>query len=178
MIIENFKLIEFINQPPEVIERTMIALRYLKPIKTKREIFHMKLKHVELIKTSINSTQDEDLIKIISKVQKCKKKEVFNIPIIEFFGILNSIRKQLEVIVKAEENALKPSEINMKWEAVNGSERKAKFGILNTLEFLSNGDRTQYQYFNNLEYSEVFAILLMIKEDSDIQKDMDKIKTN
>lgn len=175
--IENFTLIEFLNQGQDLIENYVVALSYLKPRKTKRQLFDMKLKHVELIKTTIDSGQDRDLIKIMSKVQKCTEEEVLDFPILEFFGLLKSIREQLKIIVTAEENALTPSESNLKWEAVNGGERMSKFGIFNTLEMLSGGDATKYKYYLNLSYSEVFTILLMRKTASDLAREMEKIKT-
>lgn len=176
MIIENFKLIEYLNQTPEVIEKYLIALRYIKPLKTEREIYHMKLKHVEMIKNTINSGNDNDLIKIVSKVQKCTKEKVLDIPIIKFFGILNSIREQLKVIVTAEENALTPSGIDMKYEIVEGAKRMSRFGIYNTLESLSGGDASKYKYLMNMPYSDIFTTLLMRKTASDIQREMNEIK--
>lgn len=176
MIITNFKLKDYLKQSPELIEQYLIALRYIKPIKTKRELFHLKLRHVELVKNNIDSGSDNDLIEIISTVQKCTKEEVLEIPIIEFFGILNAIRKQLKIIVTAEENALTPSEVNMKWEIVEGSKRMSKFGIYNTLENLSGGDALKYEAYMNMTYSEVFTILLMRKTASDIQREMNEIK--
>jgi len=175
--IENFKLIDLLNQEQDLIQNYVVALRYVKPKETKRDLFNMKLKHVELVKQTIDSGEDRDLIKIISKVQKCTEEEVLDFPIIEFFGLLNSIREQLNLIVTAEENALTPSESNLKWEAVNGGERMAKFGIYNTLEMLSGGDATKYSHYMNMAYSEVFTILLMRKTASDLSHEMGKIKT-
>ena len=177
MIIENFKLIEYLNQTPEVIEKYLIALRYVKPVETKREIFHMKLKHVELIKDTINSGNDNDLVKIVSKVQKCTKEKVVDLPIIKFFGILNSIKEQLKVIIKAEENSLTPNGVDMKYEIVEGAKRMSRFGIYNTLESLSGGDALKYKAYMNTSYSEIFTILLMRKTASDIQREMETIKT-
>lgn len=177
MEIENFTLFEYCNQPPEIIESYLTALQYIKPKETKRELLHMKLKHIEMIKQNIDSGEDKDLIEIVAKVQKCTKEEILDFTIIDFFGLLNSIREQLKVIVKAEENALTPSDVDFKFEAVGGSERLAKFGIFNTLEHLSNGDATKYKYFLNLPYSEIFTILLMRKTTSEIQKEMKEIKT-
>lgn len=176
MIIENFKLIEYLNQPPEIIEGYLIALRYLKPLETEQEVFHMTLRDVEFIKNSIDSGEDRVLIEIISKVQKCTEEEVLDLPIINFFGLLNSVRKQLKVILTAEENALTPSEVNVKWEAVEGTQRMSRFGIYNTLESLSGGDALKYKLYMKMSYSEVFTILFMRKTASDLQREMNSIK--
>lgn len=177
MIIENFKLIEYLNQPIEVIEKYLIALRYLKPIETEQEVYNMTLGEVEFIKNNIDSGEDANLIEIVSKVQKCTKEEVLDIKIIKFFGLINSIREQLKVILTAEENALTPNEVNMKWELVEGSQRMSKFGIYNTLESLSGGDPLKYEAIMNMTYSEVFTILLMRKTASEIQSEMNKLET-
>lgn len=176
MNITNYKLIEFFNQPPELIEKYTIALRYVKPLKTEREVYYMKLKHVEMIKEVLSSGNDRDLIKVVSKVQKISKKKVLDIPIIKFFRIVNSIRDQLKVIVTAEENALTPSDIDIKWEAVGGSERMAKFGIYNTLESLSGGDALKYEKYMNMEYAEIFTVLFMRKTAADIRHEMQELE--
>ncbi|MGD2113429.1 MAG: hypothetical protein PVG07_00140 [Acidobacteriota bacterium] len=160
-----------------MIEQYLIALRYLKPKETEQQLYKMKLKEVEEIKQDIDSGEDRDLIKIVALVQNCTQEEVLDFKIIDFFGLLNSIREQIKVILTAEENAFTPSKLNVKWEMVNGAERMSKFGIYNTLESLSNGDATKYEYFMNMEYSEVFTILLMRKTASDISQEMNEIKT-
>ena len=177
MEIENFKLIDFFKQTPELINKYVIILKYIPGKKTKRAIFNMKLKHVERIKQTIDSGEDHDLIVIVSKVQKITKKAVFELPIIEFFGIISSVREQMKVILAAEENGLTSSHTDFKWESVNGSERMAKFGIYNTLESLSGGDALKYKAYMNMNYSEVFTILLMRKEAADLQREMSLIKT-
>ena len=177
MKITNYKLIEFMNQPPELVQEYLVALRYLKPRETAREVFSMKLKEVEMIKRTLNSGEDRDLLKIVAAVQDISEEVVLDLPIIEFFGLIASIREQMKVINQAEENGLKPSHINVKWEAVNGSERMARFGIYNTLESLSGGDATKYDFYMNMDYSEVFTILLMRKTASDLQHEMNQIKT-
>jgi hypothetical protein len=137
----------------------------------------MKLKHVEFIKQTIDSGNVSDLVEVVSKVQKVPEEKVLDMPIIKFFGIMASIRSQLKVIVKAEENGLTPSHIDLKWEAVNGSQKMSKFGIYNTLESLSGGDALKYQSYMNMNYAEVFTILLMRKTSSDLQWEMNQIKT-
>lgn len=176
MNIENFKIKDFVKQKPELIEQYLTVLNYVKPKPTRKEIFHMKLKHVEFIKENLYSEDDEALIKIIKKVQKVDEKQIMNMTIIEFFGILNSIKKQMSMIQRAEENSLTPSEVNLKWEMVKGSERMAKFGLYNTLESLSGGDILKYKQIMNLNYSEVFTVLMMRKTASDLAAEMDKIK--
>jgi len=176
MEIENFTLQEFLQQDIKLVNEYCVALRYLKPKKTKRGIHNMKLKHVEMIKKSIDSGNDSDLVKIIEKVQKCTEKEVFEMEIIDFFGLVNSVKEQLKRINDAEQNALADNEANIKWEMVSGSERMAKFGILNTLDLLTGRQPHLNKKYLNMSYSEIFAILYKWKTEEALKKEMDNIK--
>lgn len=177
MLITNYKLIDFMNQPPELIGQYLVVMKYIRPQATKCRILNMKLKHVEMIKQGINSGDDLDLIRMVSKIQGIKKKAVLELPIIYFFGLIASIKEQVSLIIKAEENGLTPCYTDLKWEAVNGSERMSRFGIYNTLESLSGGDALKYKKYMNMDYSEIFTILLMRKTASELKYEMSQIKT-
>lgn len=177
MKITNFKLVDYLNQPSELINEYAVALRYIKPKPTKKEVFHMKLKHVDFIKRNLYSKNDVDLLGIVSRVQKISKSKVLDMEIIDFFGIINSIKEQMNTILSAEETSLTPAEVNVKWEMVNGSERMSIFGIYNTLESLSGRDALKYKKYMNMNYSEVFTILYMRKTAAELAAEMDKIKT-
>jgi hypothetical protein len=177
MKITNYTLEEFSKQSPELISEYITALNYLPAKQTRRKIFHMKLKHVEFIKTNLGSGIDDDLISIFAKVQKIKKNEVYKVEIIEFFGILNSIKEQIKEISTAEETSLMPTYPDLKWEMVQGSKKMAKFGIVNTLDMLSGNDATKHEYYRNMKYSYIFLLLLKRKTESDLQHEMSLIKT-
>lgn len=177
MEIVNYKLIDFLNKDIELIEEYSRVLMYLKPAETIQEVFEMKLKHVDSIKRTINSGSYRELIYIVSKVEKVKEKKVLDFDIIKFHSLVNSIRDQIKFINTAEENGLTSSELNVKWLAVNGSERMAKFEIYNTLDRLTGKKPHLYDYYRNMRYSEVFTILLKWKEEEDIQREMNSIKT-
>jgi hypothetical protein len=177
MNIENFKLIDFFNQPSELIAEYMTVMKFLKASKTRKQVFNMKLKKVEFIKRCLNSGIDRDLIKMISKIEKISEEAVLEMPIIDFFGLVRSVKDQVELISRAEENGLSSSTIDVKWLAVNGSERMAKFGIYNTLDKLTGKKPHLYKKYMNMIYSEVFTILLKWKEEEDLIKEMDAIKT-
>ena len=173
----NFKLKDFLKQDSELIQEYIVALQYVKPVETVKEVFHLKLKHVEHIKQNLFSNEDAELIKIVGRVQGLNIKQVFELKIVEFFGIVASVKVQVDKIAQAEDNTLSPSEINFKWLAVEGDEKMSKFGIYNTLESLSGGDILKYNKIMNLPYSEIFTTLLMKKTANELQKQMDKIKT-
>ena len=178
MTIENFTLSEFLQKEPKLIKEYVIALQYLKPIETRKDVFNMKLKHVEFIKKNLYSNSDEALIEIVKRVQKIKKADILNMKIIEFFSIIASVKKQLKIIRDAEASSLTPSEMNFKWIAVDGDAKMSKFGIYNTLESLSGGNALQYKKYMNMVFSEIFTILYMRKTALELQSQMDKIKLN
>lgn len=174
--ITNFKLKEFFKQDYELQQEYIQVLKLLKPVETKLEVFHLKLKDVEFIKQNLTSDNDDDIIEIISKVQDIKLEDVYELGIVEIFGLIASVKEQLEQIIKAEQSSLVSENTNIKWEAVNGSERIAKFGIYNTLNTLSQGDILKWEAIMNLEYADVFMKLLLDKTNNDLQQEMQNIK--
>lgn len=194
MIIENFKLRTFLKQSTETISEYIIAFQYLKPIKTKYDVFHLTLENVEFIKKNLHSNNDKALIDVVKIVQglmewkifgfRIKKPflfgtwKVYSYKIIEFFSIVASIKEQIEVISRAEETSLSSSGVNIRWEIVQGSERMAKFGIYNTLESLSGGKFLDYDKIMQKEYSEIFTVLYMRKTSSELEKEMNELKLN
>lgn len=197
----NYKLKDFFKQKRELIEEYLQYLIHLEPIDTINEIFHLSLKDVETIKQLIQSSKDIDLIELLCIVQgydeiklpnwlkklnikyitnwvkNSRYSKVMNLRIVEVYGLINSVKKQLEQINSAEINSLQSDVTNFKWEAVNGSERLKKFGIYNTLESLSNGDITKWNQIMEMPYSEVFTKLLMNKINGELQNEMNQIKT-
>jgi len=175
--IYNYKLKEFLNQEKDVIIEYINVFKYLKPIPTENDIYYLRLKDVDFIKTNIGSGDNDAIIKIISMVQGIKKKEVYELEILEFFGLVNSVKEQIKVIVDNEINHLSDSIPNLKWEAVRGSERLQKFGIYNTLDNLSGGDILKYKSIMKLNYADVFVKLLMDKTKNELNNEMSKTKT-
>jgi len=177
MEIKNFTLGRFARQNPDLISSYVTALQYVRPYPTNKKIISLKLREVEFIKSKAFGDNQEDILKIVSLVQGISEKKVLKIKIIKFYGLLNSIRKQLERIYNAEKNGLESEQVNVAWEMVNGSEKMAKFGILNTLEDLSGGDATKYEYYLEQKYSWIFSILRMRKTAKELSIRMSKIKT-
>jgi len=173
----NYKLENFLKQDRTLIEDYVAILSNSLPIPTKRQLWFMKLKHVEFIKQNINSTNDDSIIQILKLTEGIKKNEVKEMTITKFFGKINSVKEQLETINRAEQQ-LESDHINPKWEAVEGSKRMAKFGILNILDNLSDGDILKWKKVKNLQFSDVFAKLLMDKTKNDIQIEMNNVKIN
>lgn len=163
------------RQDKELVNKYIVALKYVKAIKTENKLMHLTLDQVEGIKQNLYSGDNEQLIRIVSWVQGVDIKEVYKIKIVYFYGIVNSVKEQLEMIFKAE-SQLSPSDTNIKWEMVEGSRKMAKFGIINTLEKLNGGDILKDEQILNLKYSKVFGTLLKRSTQSDLDSQMSKIK--
>jgi len=172
--ITNYKLKDFLHQSNELREEYTNLLRYSKPKETKNELYKMKLRDVDFIKTTFSNGTDENIIKIVSLVQGISEKAVLNMKITEFFSLVICIGEQIERIIRNEQKVLTSKNPNFKWEAVQGSEKMAKFGIYNTLENLSGGDITKYEYIMDMSYDEVFTILYMKRLKEDLIEEMNK----
>lgn len=175
--ITNFKLKDFFKQPIELVKEYVNLLQNLEPTPTKNKVFHLKLKDVEFIKQYLTSSDDGEIIKILSIVEDISESQVLHLTIVEVYGLINSIKEQIEIINKAELSSLSSDNTNIRWEAVNGSERLKKFGIYNTLDSLSKGDILKWNDIMELPYSEVFIKLQMDKTNNDLQEEMKQIKS-
>lgn len=176
--IKNYRLKDLFKKDKQIVDDYINILQWVKPVETKRQVFYMKLKHVDFMKQHVSASDDESIIKIVGLVQKLNKTEVMNLPITEFFGIWNSVKQQIEQITDAELNSLSSEYPNVKWEAVNGREKLEKFGIYNILDNLADGDILKYKKIMNLSYADVFTKLLLDKTKEDLLRQMDKIKSN
>lgn len=174
--IKNFKLKDFFQQDVKTINEYVLLLQWVEPIPTKNDIFYMKLRDVDFIKSNLGEG-DEALIEIIARVQGIENDDVLEMEITKFFGLLNDVKKQIERINHAENVSLSETHPNIKWETVNGSERMAKFGIFNTLDNLAGGDILKYDKIMDITYADVFTKLLMDKTRNDLNIEMSKIKT-
>lgn len=174
--IKNYRFRDFIKLDYQTITDYRVLLEHIPEVKTKRELFYMKLKHVEFIKTHLYDGEIESMVKIISKVQKIPKEDVYEIKIVELYGLINNLKSQLERILRGEETALRSKVPNMKWEAVGGSEKLQKFGIYNTLDKLSGGDITKYKEIMEISYADIFTKLYLDNTVEELQYEMNQIK--
>ncbi|MEE1963551.1 hypothetical protein V1387_12710 [Allomuricauda taeanensis] len=171
-IIKNYRLGQFLRQPQDTIDEYTYILRHLKPIDTKTPLMQLPLIEVDNIKTNLEA----DLLKIVATVQDTTEKQVLKMKILDFFGVVNSIRNQIETIIRAEQK-LQSQYPDPKWEMVGGSEKMARFGIYNTTIALAEQFNTSPQEIEQWQYGHVFTILLHNVTRHDLQHQMSKIKT-
>ena len=174
--ITNFRLKEFLQQTPQLIEDYSKLLKNLEPQQTKNRIQDLKLKDVEFIKQNI--TSNEALGEIFESMEELNEADFMNLRVTEFYALYNSILQQLENLMNMEDRELTPNHHNHKWEAVEGGKRLSKLGILPTIDNLAGGDILKYNEILELPYITVFKKLMLDRIKADIQHDMEKIKTN
>jgi hypothetical protein len=175
--IVNYRLREFYKQDRELVQEYVNYLVYLKPLEDVGELFYMSLRIVQQVRDLMQEGTLDSLREIVKTVQNLTDNEVDNLKLDEFFGTVSSVKAQIVVIQNAEAAKLTGQSHNHKWEAVNGSERLATFGIYNMLDKLANGDILKYEQILDLVYADVFTKLYRDTVLDDINYEMSKIKT-
>lgn len=175
MEINNYKISEFLELNTDEVERYTNLLKYLEPVPTINELKDLTFREVETIKHII---QDSDsLPEVFKYMQGLNEEQFLNLKVVEFYELYNYIIKQLENLSKMETQELVSEHSDYKWEAVEGSERLSVMGILPTIDRLAVGDILKYEEILDLPYLTVFNRLRMDRIKSDIEHDMNKIKT-
>lgn len=171
----NYKLGEFLKKDVNLITEYTTILKYLEPIPTANKLQNLSLRDVEYIKKNINN--DAALAEIFKSVEGIDEAQLMKMKITTFYGLYNSIIKQLEGIINAESKHLVSEHSNYKWEAVEGSKRLSVLGILPMIDNLAGGDLLKYESILDITYQTVFKKLMLDTLKSDIQHDMEKLKT-
>ncbi|MFI8379621.1 hypothetical protein [Leeuwenhoekiella sp. NPDC079379] len=170
--IKNYSLQEFLKQSPKVIEDYLNVLKHLEEGKLKTQLADLTLREVELLKKSIDD--EDEIINVVSIVEKLSEEQVLKLKILEFFPLVKAIRSQLEKLIAREENNLTPKFPDEKFELVEGGKRLQRFGIWNVVNSLAGGDILKFDAILNLKYDKVFTKLLLDKELNDIQHEISK----
>ena len=109
-------------------------------------------------------------------VTKLEKRYIERFTITQFYGIINYIKEQLEFITNIEMNELNDDDEDIDLISVNANERMGRFGVVNTIDSLANGDITKWDEIQKMQYSTVFTKLKMDKEKNKIQKEISELQ--
>lgn len=175
MDITNYRYKEFIQQDAETIEEYTTILFLVDPIKLNKDIEDCTLEQVEFIRQ--NLFVDEELPTVFEYVEGITEKDFMNMRIVDLFGKLNAIKEQIEHINDLEAKYLVPEHHNMKWEAVGGSDKIKRFGIIPMVDGLAGGDVLKWQSILELPYSTIFRKLMYDTTMGDLEHKMNGIKT-
>lgn len=188
--IVNYKLGDFLMlEDDETINNYLTILELLLPItKVKDPIYiglpDINIKPVKSLSfgnvTNIRQLFKEGTVEAICKsvclVTGLLYLETFHLPIIDFYGIVSSIKADLEELANMEINALSVEEDDIVLIEVQASERMAKFETLNLINSLAGDDVTKWKEIQELPYLTVFTKLVMDKEKAAINKDVKAIQ--
>ena len=190
----NYKLKHFLQlQNVETINQYLTVLEHLQPISEvanpAKKWYNRQPKLIKIppvksltfgevtnIRQYMNEGTIEGVIEGVSIVTKIKKKLIYNFTIVPFYGIINSITQQLIELANMEYNELHSDDDDIVMIEAQASERMAKYGTLNIIDSLAEGDILRWKEIEKLPYMVVFTKLMMDKTRADIMKDVRKIQ--
>jgi len=135
-------------------------------------IIELSFEQVTNIRNNFNEASIQGIIDSIAIITGLKNNNIERFKISVFYGIINSIKEQLEQITNIEINELTDDEEDIDLLSVNASERMAKFGAINTIDSLANNDVLKWSEIEKLPYLTVFTKLKMDREKARINKEI------
>lgn len=176
--ITNYTFEEFLFVEQSTAANILPFLEWLEPIKEfefdnqliqLKELDSLTFGQVSNIRDDLTLALPDNLIEITTLVTGLEAEKAYQIPIIDFFGIINTVKAEEKVLAAMELNELS-EEPDADWELAGGSEKMGRFGILNILDSLAGGDITKWETIENLPYMTVFSKLRMNKTMTQIQR--------
>lgn len=192
--ITNYKMKDFLKLDDEVlITNYLVVLDNLNPIKTvTKPIANERKKTLEIINIqSVNSLSFgevtnirrvfnnptiEEIFECVGNVTGLEEKDILNFTIIDFYGIISSIKHDILEISNMESNELYSDDFDIGLVTVRANERMSRFGILNTINSLAGDDVTKWEAIEKLPYMVVFTKMIMDKERADIQRELAELQ--
>lgn len=194
----DYKLKDFLRLSDiNLIINYMIVLDLLKPLKSienprfrkwklwaKKEPKQLVVKapselsfaDVTNIRNHFNEGSVNGIIESVQLVTGLNEKEILNLTITKFYGIINYIKEDLIALSNMEMNELSDDSFDINLESINANGRMSKFGVLNMIDSLAKEDVLRWSEIEKLPYMTVFTKLRMDKEKADIQSELAEIQ--
>lgn len=190
----NYKLIDFIQiQDETIIQDYLVFLELLRPLKVisnpiykwyKRNTKTLQIKAIKdlsfgdvtVIRNNFNEASIASIIESVKMVVDLTDKQILNLTILEFYGIINYMKSELTDITNMEINELTDDSFDINIETVNAKERMGKFGVLNTIDSLAKEDILRWSQIEKLPYMTVFTKLRMDNEKNKIQQEIAELQ--
>ncbi|MEW5675554.1 hypothetical protein ABGT15_04515 [Flavobacterium enshiense] len=128
------------------------------------------------IRNYFNEATIHGVIESVKLVSGLSEREILELRITQFYGIINFMKEDLIQLANMEINELSDDSFDMNLESVNAKGRMARFGVLNTIDSLAKEDILRWEEIEKLPYMTVFTKLLMDKEKNDIQRELAEIQ--
>lgn len=194
----DYKLSEFLQiKDVGVIEDYLELLQHLMPLKeinnpnykwynkwVKKRPKTLQIKSVKelafgevtTIRNHFNEGSIHSIFEAIKMVADVKDKDILNLTITTFYGLISHIRTELIDISNMEINELTDDSFDINVAAVNAKGRMARFGVLNVIDSLSKEDILRWSEIEKLPYLTVFAKLMMDNEKNKIQNEIAELQ--
>ncbi|KIO50955.1 hypothetical protein [Flavobacterium hibernum] len=138
----------------------------------------MSFEDVTNIRENFNQPSIFTMIDSVKIITGLKDKDILNFTITQFYGIISYMKSELIEINNMETNELFDDSFDVIVEAVNAKQRMGKFGVLNVLDSLANGNLLQWEAIEKLPYMTVFTKLRMDNEKNKIQSEIAELQKN
>ncbi len=140
------------------------AFDYLTLVKQKdrfifksKDIFQLKLKDFDYLRRLMSTGDFVDICKSLKIVFRIP---MFLIPFLRvntLFGLVNHIVQKLELSRERESKLDSFVDANKSIAMeMSGAKRLNQFGIYNLVDSLSNGDKSKWEYYENLPYEKIY----------------------
>ena len=140
------------------------AFDYLTLVKSKdrfifksKDIFQLKLKDFDYLRRLMSTGDFVDICKSLKIVFRIP---MFLIPFLRvntLFGLVNHIVQKLELSRERESKLDSFVDANKSIAMeMSGAKRLNQFGIYNLVDSLSNGDKSKWEYYENLPYEKIY----------------------
>ncbi|RZJ67689.1 MAG: hypothetical protein EOO50_05245 [Flavobacterium sp.] len=176
--ITNYTFEEFLLVDYDELRQINEFLQWLSPIQEFEfedetiqllELDSLSFGDVTNVRDYLSDGNPESLVEIAKLITGLDTDQSYRIPIIEFYGILNTIKAREKQLATMEQNELH-QEPDADWILVNGSEKMGQFGVLNIIDDLAGGDICKWEAVENLPYWTVIQKLRMNKTMASLQR--------
>lgn len=192
--ITNYKVRDFFQLKDEnLVGDYLMILEMLNPLKEipnpnyrwyKRNAKRLQVKSVKelsfgeviTIRNNCNQPSIYSIIDSIKILTDLKDKEVINFTITQFYGIISYMKSELIDITNMENNELNDDSFNLYAEAVNAQQRMGRFGVLNIIDSLAEGDILRWDAIQKLPYLTVFTKLVKLNVENKIRTEIAELE--
>ena len=190
----DYKLKDFLQLKDESrIRDSLFILELLKPLRIiknpKKRFWNREPRTIEIgpvrdllfcdvtnIRHAFNDGSTDAILEAVELATGLSRKQLLRLRISQFYGLLAAIKEDVIAIHHMEESELSDVNFDINLELVNAKERMARYGTLNILDSLANGDILRWQEIEKLPYMTVFTKLKMDREKSNIQHEITQIQ--
>jgi hypothetical protein len=173
------RLYKLIKLPKEQQIEAFELLPLVKPkdrfILKGKDMFQMRFKDFDYIRRLMSSGEFVDICNALKIVYRIP---LFLVPLLRvntFFSLVNSIIKKLEYARERESKLdLFVDENKRIAMEMSGAKRLNQFGIYNLIDSLAAGDKSKWEYYENLTYEKIYFFSTFVTVQGSVNKLFEK----